>query len=74
MPESSAFGIPIHQPHQPHFPMILLLIIGSLVSAIIDILLKRRNGFTTEEQALLQSNSINEDELRELRKNLSNFR
>ena len=51
--------------------MILLLIIGSLVSAIIDILLKRRNGFTTEEQALLQSNSINEDDLRELRKQVS---
>ena len=54
--------------------MILLLLIGSLVSAIIDILLKRRNGFTAEEQALLQSGSIQEDELRELRKNLSSFK
>ena len=54
--------------------MILLLIIGSLVSAIIDIFLKTRNGFTTEENALLQSGSIQEDELRELRKNLSCFK
>ena len=54
--------------------MILLLLIGSLVSAIIDILLKARNGFTTEENSLLQSGSIQEDELRELRKNLSNFK
>lgn len=54
--------------------MILLLLIGSLVSAILDILLQKRNSFTTEENALLQSGSIQEDELRELRKNLSSFK
>lgn len=54
--------------------MILLLLIGSLVSAIIDILLKARNSFTPEENSLLQSGSIQEDELRELRRNLSNFK